>query len=266
MENTFAKTHAVSHSKAGARTGMSPIGAREMLIAEMPELEKLLKAENLSGLTGRIIKPRMFSTINNLYVLRRLFAEIKPERTLEIGIAFGASAVLFSLLHKAHSSHPEGAHQGIDPFQISDFDGCAVKFLKDHGLESIFRFHYKPSGEVLPTLLTNGNRFQLIYVDGSHLFEDVFVDFFYSHRLLEPGGIIAFDDTQDPHVLKVVRFIRNNYSEFYEELSPYDYQFGHPLKLKVKSAVARLTSSQHLTIFRKTHDGVRKWNARFNNF
>jgi hypothetical protein len=38
----------------------------------------------------------------------------------------------------------------------------------------------------------------------------VFIDFYYTARILDAGGIVLFDDSVDPHVHKTLRFIRKN--------------------------------------------------------
>ena len=35
----------------------------------------------------------------------------------------------------------------------------------------------------------------MIYVDGSHNFEHVFIDAYYSVQLLDMGGVVLFDDS-----------------------------------------------------------------------
>src|SRR5437867_2217303 len=67
-----------------------------------------------------------------------------------------------------------------------------------------------PSAYELPKLAAAGARFGLVYVDGSHLFEDVFVDAYFTIRLLDEHGVVAFDDSANRHVAKVVRFLRTN--------------------------------------------------------
>ena len=47
---------------------------------------------------------------------------------------------------------------------------------------------------LLPKLVTEGNEFDLVYVDASHLAIDVLVDAALSWKLLRPGGIAIFDD------------------------------------------------------------------------
>lgn len=50
------------------------------------------------------------------------------------------------------------------------------------------------SSEALPKLLASGRRFDLIYIDGSHMSDSVFADSMISARLLTPGGVVLFDD------------------------------------------------------------------------
>jgi hypothetical protein len=42
-------------------------------------------------------------------------------------------------------------------------------------------------------------------MDGAHSFEAVFVDIFYTDRILRVGGILAIDDTHFPAVLEALR-------------------------------------------------------------
>jgi predicted O-methyltransferase YrrM len=50
------------------------------------------------------------------------------------------------------------------------------------------------SGRVLCDLIDEGQRFDVVYVDGSHLALDVLVDAALSWHVLEPGGLMIFDD------------------------------------------------------------------------
>jgi hypothetical protein len=102
-------------------------------------------------------------------------------------------------------------------------------------------------------------------VDGSHLFENVFVDAFYCARLLNGGGLIAFDDSTDPHVAKTMGFLRNNFMDALKEILPED----------ARSNIARLLGKRQLTIFeRKPYTGphqkydtpLREWDSRLGRF
>jgi hypothetical protein len=52
--------------------------------------------------------------------------------------------------------------------------------------------------------------FDIAYVDGSHLFDGVFVDIFYTLRLVRPGGLIILDDLWMPAVRSALSFFASN--------------------------------------------------------
>lgn len=54
-----------------------------------------------------------------------------------------------------------------------------------------FNIHKGISSSVLPNL---ENKFDLIYIDGSHKSDDTFVDAYYSSKLLNTNGLLIFDD------------------------------------------------------------------------
>ena len=197
---------------------------------ELPEMKPFLPDGRLEDSAGTWREVHSASTSNNLAVLQHWFLQLEPARTLEIGLAFGASATL----------------------------------LLAEGLDERFALHEELSCFALPKLYQTGERFGLIYVDGSHLFEDVLVDFYFASLMLETGGIIAFDDSSCGHVLKVVAFIRSNLGSAYRELSP--YEVTAPRWPRLKQKVARWTNRQQLTLFQKVAAPVRDWNTAFKDF
>ena len=50
------------------------------------------------------------------------------------------------------------------------------------------------SQHILPTLVEQDKQYDFIYVDASHRADDTFVDAYYAHKMLKPGGLIIFDD------------------------------------------------------------------------
>ena len=231
------------------------------LSTKYPALGKLLTSTDLVGKTGKKVSTRGFSTLNNLWVLSCLFDEIKPSQTLEVGMALGASATLFSSLHKKQHLDVEGSHHAIDPFQTEHYDNCTPRFLEENGLGDVTVLHEKLSSLVLPSLVEQGLKFGLMYIDGSHLFEDTFIDFYYSAILCEVGGCIALDDCRDSHGLKLVRFVRTNLQDFFEEVSPYNYQLGSKAKRMLKEIVFKPLGQQQMVVFRKKREGGRDWNT-----
>ena len=61
--------------------------------------------------------------------------------------------------------------------------------------------HRASSQVKLPQLYAEGRLYDFIYIDASHKADDTFVDAYYAHKMLRPGGLIIFDDFgwKDPH-------------------------------------------------------------------
>jgi predicted O-methyltransferase YrrM len=121
--------------------------------------------------------------------LRRL--EGHKARLLELGSFEGLSACF--LLWRLPDAHLTC---------VDSFDG----FFSSPGLEDRFERNVavvdaarvrKLTGktrDVLPKLISEGARFDFIYVDASHNALDVLADAALAWQLLEPEGLIAFDD------------------------------------------------------------------------
>lgn len=74
----------------------------------------------------------------------------------------------------------------------------------------------EPSYLALPTLLREGmaGRFDLILVDGMHLYDYTLVDMFYADLLLRPGGVVVLDDVRHPGVADALKFLNSNYKHW----------------------------------------------------
>jgi len=154
-----------------------------------PVLTELLRTRRAVGRTGRVYNGlAALSTVNNLQTIRCLMHELRPLRTLEIGLSFGGSALVFCASHKELCRPPEGQHTALDPHQATVWDSCGLMAVERAGLMSYLDFRAAYSAFELPRLVEQGAQIDLVYVDGSHLFEDVFVDAYYVARLLAPGG------------------------------------------------------------------------------
>lgn len=228
-------------------------------------LAELAEKGETTGRSGkRFENIASFSTFNNLHVLRQLHLATKATRTLEVGLAFGGSCLVFTQTHRDLGSSPQRQHVAIDPFQASPWiDDAGLLATERAGLSGYLDFRGAPSCLVLPELLKTDEKFGLVYIDGSHLFEDVFIDFYYIVRILEVGGIVLFDDSADPHVSKVLRFIRKNLAEPLPEfnLAPY-----RPTENALKYLLASSAGKIQLTAFQRKADPIRKWNSPYRNF
>jgi predicted O-methyltransferase YrrM len=210
------------------------------------------------GRTGKVFDDLgALSTINNLITLRAFMLELKPERTLEIGMAFGGSTLTFGQSHKDLDREPSKQHTAIDPAQSKHWDDTGRLLLESVGLEGYVEVIEAYSSQAMPRLVDDGHRFQLAYIDGSHQFEDVLMDFVFTHEMLEVGGVILFDDSTDSHVTKVLRFIEANYDEIYEPVSLARFREGLRAKLKYQAASYLRRSQMHA--YRKLKEGRQNW-------
>ena len=136
--------------------------------------------------------------------LEQLILEARPKVSLEIGLAFGISALFIS---EAIRLVKGTRHIVIDPCQSDSFKNIGLNNLYNAGFEDLVEFHESPSCTVLPKLECAGTRIDFAFIDGAHSFEAVFVDMFYTDRILRVGGILAVDDTHFPAVLEALRHL-----------------------------------------------------------
>lgn len=165
------------------------------------------------------------STPSNLHILRRLIERNAPVHTLEVGLAYGASAVaILEALHERWGDEGVYSHTAIDPYQDAPEQGRheGISAVERIGQQNQFACLLESSQLALPKLLDEGRRFDLIYVDGAHRFEFVMRDVLYSCELLAVGGIMVCDDCLIPDVRKALRFVRRNLDTVREiDLAPY---------------------------------------------
>ncbi len=125
-------------------------------------------------------------------------------RTLEVGAGFGLSALFIC---EALKGRPGAQHLMIDPLQQQLWGGAAVANLERAGF-NFFRLFEQNSEIVLPKMLQDGEPpFDLIFIDGSHFFDQTMVDCFYATKLLRSGGYLVIDDIQMEPVRVVLDYL-----------------------------------------------------------
>lgn len=229
-----------------------------------PQLEEIYTTRKIAGRTGKQFDGMGgLSTENNIHTLRTLLMELKPEATLEVGMAYGGSALAIAQCHLDLGRPAAYQHVAIDPEQSTYWDDIGRISLERAGLEGYVDVRETTSLVALPRLLSEGRRYGLIYVDGSHQFEDVLLDFVYAHELLEIGGLILFDDSTDSQIIKVLRFIEANYNEHYQRISLSSHRTG---LARLKYVVAERLHKNQLTAYRKLKNGRPNWGGRLRKF
>lgn len=232
-------------------------------------LREMLTTRRTVGRSGVVFEGLSSnSTINNLKFIQQTMQDLKPKRTLEVGLAYGASTLVFCAEHQRLNHSEAKQHVAIDPYQpYSPYDEAGVYAVERAGLAGFLDYRPEFSEFVLPRLLETHHRYDFIYIDGSHLFENVFIDAFYAARLLNDGGLMALDDSTDLHVAKAIDFIRTNLEGSLREISTGG----------VRGLVSSTFGKRQLTVFRRLpYDGphpprkwdtpLRVWDAKFGSF
>jgi len=187
--------------------------------------------------------------------LYNLVKENKFSRTLEVGLAMGASAVWMCQGLKDNNFDNEvAAHYAIDPNQTTQYDNIGRLLVQRAGLGQYLNVLETTSYRALPKLLEDvlaGKipRFHLIYIDGWHTFDYTLVDFFYADLLLEVNGVIVLDDIKHTPVKKCLSYINTNYPHYDTVPRTPCYDPTNP----------SISSSQ--ATFIKTAEDRRTWNA-----
>jgi hypothetical protein len=63
---------------------------------------------------------------------------------------------------------------------------------------------------MLPKLEEAGQQLDFAFIDGMHTFDYAFVDFFYIDKMLQPGGLVVFDDLSYASIQKICRYVLTN--------------------------------------------------------
>lgn len=132
----------------------------------------------------------------------RVFDRNHPVQILEIGSWEGRSSLFFLTYFSQGHLTAVDTWAGSDEWHYnatSDLRDLETRF--DNNVASGAGRVTKRKGSsqsVLPQLVDEQQKFDVIYVDGSHFADDAIVDSLNSWRLLKQGGIMIFDDVMWP--------------------------------------------------------------------
>jgi len=169
-----------------------------------PLLEQIYETGEVEDEQGEHHRARPTSIARDeAFALARCVRDHCASRTLEVGMAYGLSTLALAGAH-------EGAHIAIDPFQRSDWRSIGILNVGRAGLEGRVDLIERRSDEALADLAARGERFDLAFIDGLHLFDATLVDFHFADRLLDAGGRVALHDLWMPSVRAAVDFIAAN--------------------------------------------------------
>ena len=143
-------------------------------------------------------------------VFARVIAETQPETIVEVGSWKGASAIHMARLTAPRHTRIVCVDTWLGGFSLMAGNGEPGRIPRDHGYPTIyfqFLHNVKAAGfehRITPLPMTSrdgarflslaDNRAELVYIDGSHLYDDVMDDLSDYWPLVAPGGILFGDD------------------------------------------------------------------------
>jgi predicted O-methyltransferase YrrM len=131
-----------------------------------------------------------------------------PTTVIEVGLAYGSSALAIAEALVAAGSQ-EARHVILDAYQ-NQFHGSGWAAIAGAGLVGLCSLVEERSQIALPRLLADGFVADAAFVDGSHIFHNVFVDLSYLRELVRPGGLVILDDCSYPSVATAARYFEVN--------------------------------------------------------
>ena len=178
---------------------------------------------------------------------KQTYGEDKIQSVLEIGCYEGRATIFLC---------DQILHPGVNYDVVDTFGGSLVEsgmegttnrlkenenFIYDNFKHNIsfhsdinFNLYKGYSQHILPTLVKQNKKYDFIYVDASHRSDDTYVDGYFAHKLLNPNGIMIFDDygwkdPNSPHPVDSpemgIRLFMTSYSDCYKILLS-GYQVG----------------------------------------
>jgi predicted O-methyltransferase YrrM len=141
-------------------------------------------------------------------VLLDLLLSEKPGTVIEIGLGYGSSALAIAEALVTAGSN-DARHVIVDAYQ-NHFHGSGWDAIVAAGLDSLCSLLEERSQIALPRLLGDGFVADAAFVDGSHIFHNVFVDLYYLRELVRPGGLVILDDCSYLSVATAVHYFRVN--------------------------------------------------------
>jgi predicted O-methyltransferase YrrM len=144
------------------------------------------------------------TTLEQCKFLQELINEVRPDSSLEVGLAYGISTV--AILEALSKTGKEFHHRVIDPFQ-QDWKDIGLLNIERAGFMDKVTFYRKFSDQVLPELTAQGLKVQFAYIDSTKVFDVLMTDVYYITKMLETGGILALDDCGWPGIRILARFL-----------------------------------------------------------
>ena len=140
--------------------------------------------------------------------LLSLYNEVKPDLSIETGMAYGFSTIPFL---DANAQRKHGRHIAIDPDQITKWHGLALASIEDLGFSDFFHWISSTSDQAFVEMTRQAQHGQFFFFDGIHSFDGLMTDFFLANQILEVGGMLVFNQLWMPGGRAMLSYIHNNF-------------------------------------------------------
>jgi predicted O-methyltransferase YrrM len=170
-----------------------------------PVLAEIYATSSVTDDAGNRVDLRGNISMDHANALYRTVCELEPQAVIEVGMAFGvASLAIATALDAAGRG---GQLISIDPNQSRHWRNIGVLNLRRSGFDEHHRLIERADYLALPELVSQRQSIQFAYIDGWHTFDHTLLDFFYIDKMLDPGGVVAFNDCAMPSVRRVMSFV-----------------------------------------------------------
>jgi predicted O-methyltransferase YrrM len=150
--------------------------------------------------------------------IRKALSQTKAKQTLEVGFAYGTSALVFAEHHQKMKTSGI-VHTILDPNQFGTgeghWEGIGVEALKRCGFVKgkNYRLIEDTSISALPELLSKKGTgwLDVALIDGWHLFDYTLIDVFYCLQMLRVGGVCIVDDKRMKAINAVAKYVTRAY-------------------------------------------------------
>lgn len=184
------------------------MGSEQDLLPRIREARRRLAAEGPPHIRSGGDFERVSVPASDSDVLRDILLAENPGTVIEIGLAYGSSALAIAEALAA-AGPDEARHVIIDAHQ-EHFHGSGWAAITGAGLAGMCSLVEERSQIALPRLLGDGFVADAAFVDGNHIFHNVFVDLFYLRELVRPGGLVILDDCSYLSVATAARYFDVN--------------------------------------------------------
>ncbi|CAA2143667.1 class I SAM-dependent methyltransferase [Hyphomicrobium sp. ghe19] len=140
----------------------------------------------------------------------------KSPTPLSIEVGFGMGSSCSVLLGTLADSQRDFEHVVFDPYGLESGRGTVVEAYLQERFAPKFRRVRQRSEIGLGQLYAERGPAAagFVFIDGSHLFENIMADFVLADLLCARGGFIAFDDAWYPAIESVVNYIEANRPDY----------------------------------------------------